>query len=138
MAPVPIVSVRDPLPQDTGVLGTIWTNTATDAYFVLTSVAAGASVWTAQATGSSTVASLTVTGGAGTVLTVNAGGNTSLGGTLAVAGATVLTGALTVNGNLIANADFDITSASAVSLTSTINAPEAILLSANGGVNETM
>lgn len=136
LAPQPIVAQRDPSVNDTGVLGSLWVNNATDAYFVLTSVAGGGSTWTPQSTGSSTVASLTVTGGAGTVLTVDAGGNTDLGGDLAIAGDTVMTGGLIVNGDLVANGDFDITDASAISLTSTANVDPSILLHANGGVLE--
>ena len=92
-APEPIVAQRAPTAADIAPLSTLWICEPTNAYYVLTSPG----VWTAQSTGSATQASLEITGGSGTVLTVDAGGNTSLGGALAVSGASTLSGALTVN-----------------------------------------
>jgi hypothetical protein len=92
-APEPIVAQRAPTSADLAHLSTLWVDEPTNAYYVLTSPG----VWTAQSTGSASQASLTLTGGSGTVLTVSPSGNTSLGGTLAVAGASTLSGALIVN-----------------------------------------
>jgi len=138
LSPLPIVSRRNPTANDTAEIGTVWINEATDAYFVLTSVAAGAANWQAQATGSGVFASVQVTGGAGTVLTVDAGGDTDLGGNLSVAGDTTLSGDLDVTGNVTVTGDFDITDTSSISLTSTNNAAQAIYLHANGGASETI
>lgn len=138
LAPEPIVSVRNPTASDVAAISTLWVNSTTNAYFVLTSVSAGVSNWQAQAGGSGAFASVDVTGGAGTVLTVDAGGDTDLGGDLAVAGNTSLTGDLTVTGDFVANGDFDITSANAFSFISTANVSPAVLLQTNGGTTETM
>lgn len=94
LAPQPLLLKRNPTASDKAPLGTLASNVLTNAYFVLTSPG----VWTAQSTGSASQASLEVTGGAGTVLKVDAGGNTSLGGDLAVSGDTTLTGFLNVAG----------------------------------------
>jgi len=132
LAPQPIIAKRNPKSSDVSSLGTLWVNTLTDGYFILTT----AGNWEPQGTSSSSVASLAITGGAGDVLTVAAGGDTVLGGTLDVAGATVLAGALTVAGAIIANGDFDLSSASAISFISTANASPSILLETNGGTTE--
>ena len=97
LAKIPLIVKRDPTGNDTAPLGQLWVNTLSNAYFVLTSFSAGQAIWTAQSTGSATQASLELTGGSGTVLKVDTGGNTLLGGTLAVSGASTLSGALTVN-----------------------------------------
>lgn len=138
LTPPPIIAVQDPTGSDQAELGTMWVNSATNAYFVLTSNSAGTNIWTAQSAGSTTVASLEVTGGSGDVLVVDAGGDTRLGGDLTVSGNTDMTGSLTVTGNFVANGDFDITDAASISLTSTNNAPQAIYLHANGGTSETV
>ena len=132
LAPQPIIAKRNPKSSDVSSLGTLWVNTLTDGYFILTA----AGNWEPQGTSSSSVASLAITGGAGDVLTVAAGGDTVLGGTLDVAGATVLAGALTVAGAIIANGDFDLSSASAISFISTSNVSPSILLETNGGTTE--
>lgn len=138
LAKIPVVTTRDPRSNDQAPVGQIWINSSSNAYFVLTSFSSGGAVWTAQSTGSATQSSLEITGGSGTVLTVDAGGNTSLGGNLAVSGNSTLSGALTVNGNFVANGDFDITDASSIGLTSTHNAAGAVTLTANGGTSETI
>jgi len=138
LAPQPIVSTRNPTVSDYAEIGTIWTNKASNDFFILTSVTAGSATWTTAATAGSSVAALTVTGGSGNVLTVNAGGNTVLGGTLNVTGAVVLASNLTVTGDTIINGDFDITSGSAITFASTSNTAPAVAFSTNGGPAETM
>jgi len=134
LSPEPIIALRDPQSTDVAEIGTLWVNSASNAYFVLTSK----NTWTAQSSGSTSVASLEVTGGSGTVLTVDAGGDTSLGGDLAVTGDTTMTGGLTVDGALVANGGFDITSSSAIEFISTANVDPSILLQTNGGTSETI
>ncbi len=134
LSPQPIIAQRNPLASDKAEFGTIWINTASNAYYILTS----AGTWAAQSTSSSTAASLQITGGSGTVLTVDASGDTDLGGDLAVAGATVLAGDLTVSGTLTANGPFSISDNSPVSIVSTSNTDPAITIQANGGTSETI
>ena len=94
LAPQPIISQRAPTSSDSAPLGTPWIWEPANANYILTSPG----VWTAASVSSSTVATLDITGGVGTVLTVDAGGDTSLGGDLAVTGDTTMTGNLIVSG----------------------------------------
>jgi len=134
LSPEPIRSLRNPTDKDKAEFGTMWINTALNAYFVITS----AGVWTAQSAGSTSAASFNVTGTTGDVFTVATGGNSVLGGNLSVAGNSVLAGNLIVNGNLIANGDFDLISSDAISFSSTANADPSLSFSANGGTLETI
>ena len=131
-----IISQRVPTAADFAEKGTMWVNELTNAYYVLTSIAAGAAVWTPQITGAGTFAAVAVTGAVGTTLTVTA--DSALTGDLSVGGDTTMTGKLTVTGDFVANGDFDISGASAYSFTSTANAAKSLYLHANGGVLETI
>lgn len=123
LATPPIISQRAPTVSDKATLGTIWINKTAGSYYVLVSVAGGSSSWQAQTAGSGSFPTVEVTGGAGTVLTVDAGGDTDLGGALTVAGVSTLNGNVVVNGDLSVAGDFDISSSSAFSwvTTSTID-----------------
>jgi hypothetical protein len=136
LAPQPIVSTRNPGNNDTAEVGTLWINKDTDAYYILTSIVAGVPNWEAQSTGAGSFAAVTVTGGAGDVLVVDAGGDTVLGGTLDVAGNTSIVGNLDVTGDVTITGDFDITDTAAISITSTSDTDPAIYLHANGGSAE--
>lgn len=138
LAPEPIIAQINPNSGYSAPIGTVWVNQAADAYFVLTSIDAGVPNWQAQANGSASQATLTITGGSGTVLEVEANGATLLGGDLAVAGETTFNGNVTVTGDLVANGDFDISSVEAISFTSTANVAGAVTLLANGGTSETV
>lgn len=134
LAPEPIVAQRAPTANDTAPVGTLWIVEPSNAYYVLTS----SGTWTTASASGSSVASLTVTGGAGDVLVVDAGGDTDLGGDLAVAGDATFAQNVTVTGDFVANGDFDLTSASAISFTSTANLAPSILFETNGGTTETL
>ncbi len=138
LPPEPIIAQADPTSSDFAEIGTTWINNSSGGYFVLTQVVAGVPNWAAQSTGSGTFATVTVTGGSGDVLVVDAGGDTDLGGDLDVAGNTALAGNLAVTGDVTITGDFDITDTAAISLTSTSNTDPAIYLHANGGVDETI
>jgi hypothetical protein len=87
LAPQPVIAKRNPSANDYAEIGTLWINTVSDAYYVLTS----SGTWTATSGGAESLTSLTITGASGTVLNVSTG-NTTLGGTL------IVTGKLTANG----------------------------------------
>lgn len=131
LAPQPIVARRDPTARDAAALGTVWANKVSGSYFVLTSVSGGSSTWAAQATGSGSFPSVTVTGGAGTVLTVNAGGNTSLGGTLAVTGVTTLSSDIDVTGDAIISGEIIL---AGVNILSGAGTPNAVVTAAQGSL----
>lgn len=81
----------------------------------------------------------TLSAGATTVgSTLGITGNTTVGGTLGVTGDATFSGDVTVDGDFIADGDFDITSADAISLTSTSDTNPAISLITNGGTAETI
>ena len=86
MAAQPIVAERAPTANDKGVaLGQIWVNKASNIYYILTSVSAGASEWTTTATGSTTGDLNIVTDGSITISstedTIGAVAITTAGGT---------------------------------------------------------
>lgn len=141
LAPQPLIVKRDPTTADLAEMGTTWVNPLTDGVWVLTSITAGVATWsTSPASGVGIFSDVTITGGAGTVLTVDAGGSVEitagdldlLNGNLTVAGDLAVTGDVTVTG------DFDITDTASIGLTSTNNAAGAITLTANGGTSETI
>lgn len=127
-----ILASIDPEPTDRANIGSMWINTDTNTYFILTS----ARTWTPQAVGSTTVGTLNITGGSGTVLTVQPSGNTVLGGNLNVAGATALNGTLIVQGAATFNSQVDISSSSLVDIQSTSNTYPAIRIQTDGGASE--
>lgn len=114
--PFPIVSTRNPTTADKSQLGTVWVNKSTNAFYILTSIAANSASWVSVGNGTGIYASLEATTGnitadlgdiiatvgnvtagaaitAGTGLTVSAGGaaitgNSSVTGTFAVVGTT--------------------------------------------------
>lgn len=132
LSPSLIFAQRDPESTDRASLGTMWINTDANAYFVLTS----SNNWTAQATGSTSVATLDITGGSGTVLNVYPSGNTSLGGDLAVTGNTTLSGTLIAEDTVTINASLEVDTSSIISLSSTSNTDPAISITADGGPSE--
>ena len=125
LSPRTIYADRDPLPTDRAQLGSQWINQLANTYFFLTS----SQVWTAQQEGSATQATLTITGGAGTVLTVRPSGNTVLGGNLSVAGSSDLAGTIniggvsTFNSNVNVYADMNISGDLTVSGATIFNGP---------------
>lgn len=135
LAPQPIKSTRNPSTSDVAEIGTLWINKSTDAYYILTSVAAGAANWEAQSTGSGTFAAVEVTGGSGDVLVVDAGGDTVLGGDLSVTGDSSFIGNVAITGDISITGDFDITDTGSIGLTSTNNAAGAITLTEDGGTS---
>lgn len=132
LAPSVIFAERDPETTDRAQLGSMWINTDVNTYFVLTS----ANTWTAQAAGSTTVASLDITGTSGDVLTVATGGDTVLGGDLSVSGATEFTGTVLMNDTVTINGSVDIDSNTLISITSTLNTAPSIQIAADGGASE--
>lgn len=127
-----IFAERDPESTDLASLGTMWINTENNTYFFLTS----SKTWTPQAVGSTTVGTLTITGGSGTVLTVEPSGNTSLGGELTVAGPTFLNDTLLVQGAAAFNGQIDINSNSLIDIQSSSNTYPAIRIQTDGGSAE--
>jgi hypothetical protein len=139
LAKLPIITNRAPTAADKSILGQLWVNKATNAYYVLTSIANGGSVWTAQATGSGSFAAVTVTGGTGDVLVVNAGGDTVLGGTLDVAGATVLSDDLTVDGDVTGTGGDPLSTPSGIEISSAgfgVSLPGGIMVISGAGSPE--
>lgn len=138
-APRPIIANRDPGASDFAELGTTWVNPLTNGVFVITSIVSGAATWsTSPASGVGVFTDVTITGGVGTVLDVQAGDVSIGAGNLAVVGDTTMTGNLSVVGDFALTGDFDIVDTGSISLTSTNNAAQAIYLHADGGVLETI
>jgi hypothetical protein len=138
--PVNIISNRAPTSQDKAQIGQMWVRTGTNSVYILTSITNGEFNWTAQGgTGGGTFADVTITGGAGTVLDVQMGNVVIEDGDLTLtAGNAAIGGNLDVSGDVTVNGDFDLTSADAISLTSTFDGAMAILLHADGGTSETV
>lgn len=154
----PLVMQRDPLTSDAAEVGTIWVNTESHSYWILTSSEGGTNVWTTASGGSETLTALTVNPGNITVtagdINVSAGDITAASGTITagllssgsalfsanvgVTGNVTVGGDLTVTGNAVFNGDLDITSSDAISFTSTSNTAGAISLLVNGGTSETL
>lgn len=117
LAPQPIVSQRAPTANDVAEIGVQWIDVPNDAVYQLTSVSAGVANWaTAPSSGATTLASLLVTPGDLDVDT----GDATIAGTLDVTGVTTL-GQLTS------------TSAAQLSLASSQDAADAILINASAG-----
>ena len=138
LAPLPIIARRDPGVADLAQLGTTWVNEATGAVWILAQVATNSANWvTSPVIGGVgvftslevTTGDLTIDAGAGGIdvgagnFTVDNSGNVDIQGDLDVAGTFTFTG------------DLNLTSASAIDITSTFNGP-SIILTANGGANE--
>lgn len=138
--PLNIIAKRAPTTADRAPIGQVWVNTATNTVYQLTSIVGGSSIWTSS-NGSSggTFSAVTITGGAGTVLEVQAGDVAIDTGNLAVtAGNVTVGGDLTVAGTASFTGTLSLTSAGAIHLTSTDNVVQAIYLNANGGAAETV
>lgn len=139
LAPQPIVSNRAPSANDVAEIGTNWVDQSTNAVYCITSVVSGLATWTTSpASGVGTFTSVTITGGVGTVLDVQAGDVSIGAGNLAVVGNTTLTGDITVSGVTTLNGDIDINTASLFDITSTANLAPSISFTVNGGTTETM
>lgn len=154
----PLVMNRAPLTSDSAELGTIWVDTNANDFYILTNVTGPTNTWTATTGGATTLTSLTVNPGNATItagnLVVSAGdftatggtstvgtfvaGNSQINGTLDVTGVVTLASDLDVGGNVTVLGDFDITSAAALSFTTTSNTDPAILFQSNGGVLSTI
>jgi len=146
LAPLPIVSDRAPTANDIAEIGTLWVDTPNQDAYVLTQVSAGVAKWSITQASGAVVPSLTVTGGTNNV-TVHAGGTTTISSATinfdAAAGTTTITNDLTVNGqttlaDVAFSGDIDITTAFAFDIIATGDQDPAILLSTNGGTNETL
>lgn len=140
LAPLPIVANRAPSANDIAEVGTIWVDTAANVMYGLVDL--NPVTWASSpAAGATTLASLDITGAAGTVLDVQGAGTTSVISSSTInfdnaAGLTTISGDLTVAGVTTINGDFDLSSAQLIDLVSTLNAAPSILLHANGGVLE--
>lgn len=111
--PSPVVSTRDPQAGDRAQLGTVWVNKSTNDFFVLTSVAANVSTWSAPSNGTGIFTSLEATSGnitadAGNIVatlgdvTVLAGDINATSGNISAGGTITATGNLTTtSGDLV-------------------------------------
>lgn len=139
MAPLPIIANRAPTGNDFAELGTTWVDKTADSVYVITSIVAGAAVWsTSPASGVGTFTSVDITPGDLDVQDVTST-TTISSGTINfdnAAATTTIAGAITIAGVTTINGDLDLTSASLIDLTSTLNADPSIYLHANGGVLE--
>src|SRR6188768_2917600 len=59
----PIVSNRDPLASDSAEIGTIWCNTVSNSFFILTSSVGGINTWAAAVGGAEILTALQVNSG---------------------------------------------------------------------------
>ena len=100
--PLNIISNRAPGTADRAPIGQVWINKATNSVYTLTSITSGQSNWTTSAnSGAGTFTTVTISGGAGTVLDVQDGNVVVEDGNL-----TLSNGNLNVSGDV----DFDSTS----------------------------
>ena len=120
LAPMPIISIRNPTGNDTASLGTLWCNSSANAYFILTSVSAGVSNWEAQSAGTGSFTNVTVS---------NA---------LAVGGDSTFTGDVTIDGTLTTDGPLDVDSANPVAIRSTSNTVDCVTIQSNGGTTESI
>jgi hypothetical protein len=89
----PIVSTRNPTANDTAQFGTIWVNKSAKSFYVLTSVVAGNSTWTAPASGAGVFTSVEATTGN---ITADVGNIVATAGNLTVTAGNVLVSAGTI------------------------------------------
>jgi len=135
LAPLPIVSVRDPRTSDFAEPGTTWVNTASQTVWVLASITSNSANWqTSPASGIGIFNAVQVTTGD---LDVDLGNVIVTAGDLTLtAGNATIAGDLTVNGITTLNGDIDFASTALIDFTSTLDAAPSILLEANGGTTE--
>jgi len=124
LVPSPIVAQRAPTTSDFAQIGQTWINQVSNAVYVLTEISANSANWaTSPASGSTTLASLTVNG------VSDLQGNTSVGGTLDVTGATTVVD-LSISGT------FGYSGTGQLSLASSANQADAVKITAsNGGID---
>lgn len=134
--PKPFITSRAPTSADTGPIGALWINSATDSVYALAKKSGGSTWVTSPASGVGTFTSVTVSPGDLEVDT----GDTTLAGALNVAGLTTFSGDVNfgVGTTITVNGDLDLSSAAAIDLVSTANVDPAIYLHANGGIAETI
>jgi len=117
--PLSIVSKRNPTANDKAQIGTQWVNTATNSYFVLTSIVANVATWASAGTGAGVFFSLEATGGNITA---------DLGNIIATAGDIVATA-----GNIVATAG-DVDAGNDVNATNAITATNGDITATNGNI----
>ena len=130
--PKPILIDRDPTTADFAPLGQTWINYDEQTVWALVSTTGGSATWaTAPTSGATEVTSLTVDPGDITVvsgnITITAGDLTLDNGNISVSGNVDISGDVTIAG------DFDITDTGSISIVSTNDAADAILIHANTG-----
>jgi hypothetical protein len=151
----PLVMQRDPLASDAAEVGTIWCNTVSQSYWILTSSQGGVNTWTSSTGGAETVTSLTVDPGDITVtdgdINVDTG-NVTVAGTITggavisssvdVAGSLEVTGSVTLTGteNSVGTVTIDVDGGTASTLvlsnqTGTDNVSAIVLQSVAGGIS---
>jgi len=147
-----IIAQRDPTSDDIEFsLGQLWINDLTDVLWAMTSRENGATWTTSSAmSGAAVVDSLEITSGdldmqeanealigrAGNAVNITHVGDYNLNGDINQSSGTSNLNDVVVGGNLTINGDFDISSSDQLSIVSTYNGSDAILVRANGGVNE--
>jgi hypothetical protein len=158
--PAPLIQRRAPTGADKAEVGQMWVDVVADVAYVLTSITAGAAVWSTSIYGGVTAPVFTITGGDLTVqnpgdIIVDTGnitatlGNIVAGGDitatngnitndLAVTNNATVGGNLDVTGDLTILGDFTLNTPNAIQIFSTFNGADAIHLRTNGGVAETM
>lgn len=155
----PIIMQRDPTTSDAAEIGTIFVNTTSDSFWILTSSVQGVNTWTSMTGGAELLTALTVTPGdieitngnlfvdagnisapfgLGTFDTLDVTSDATIGGTLAVTGDLTADADLTVDGTLTINGPVDLNTTGTIHLTSTDNVAAAIRLETNGGTSETL
>ena len=130
---LPIVSKRNPTTSDFAQIGTIWVNTTSNEYWVLTSIVANSASWvTFGGGGGGVFTSLTVNPGN---LTVTAGNITATAGSIS-AGTTITagTGITSTTGNVVASAGNLVATAGGLSVATTVLAGTGIT-STTGNIN---
>ena len=140
LAPQTIIAKRNPTTSDFAEIGQVWANVETGTLYQLARIANNSATWTTTpASGSTTLASLTITTGD---LDFDAGatGNINMpsGDITMTSGSATIGGDLTVGGVATFNGDIDITTTSAFDITATGDQDPAILLQTNGGTSETI
>ena len=127
----PLVMQRDPMVSDAAEVGTIWCNTESQSYWILTASQGGVNTWTSSTGGAETVTSLTVDPGD---ITVTDGDINVDTGNVTVAG--------TITGGAIISASIDVPGALEVTgsaiITGTEDSVGAVTLNSDGGTASTL
>jgi len=129
--PLSIISRRNPTANDKAQIGTQWVNSATNSYFVLTSIVANVATWASAGTGAGVFFSLEATGGN---ITADLGNIIATAGDIVATAGDINAVAGSVNAGTDVNATNDVTAGNDVVADQNITATNGDITAAAGNI----